>query len=210
MYREERTGLWCRENTLDEYVIKEQSCYNKMLEHGFGKTVMDIGGNIGAFAFHALEYGAEKVVSFEPEPDNIRIFKKQELPNVKLIEKAISSEDGIALLYMNKGKNKGMHSLQDISGRDCIQVKTWSFEKALRKFEPELLKIDIEGAEFGIPLNRIPSFVEGIAIEIHLNHKGNREAAAQLIHDLRKQFPHVLRQPNITDKNWTTLFIGFR
>lgn len=210
MYKEARTGLWCREDTMDEYVVKEQHCYDRLLDFAKGKVVMDIGGNIGAFAYHAIERGAESIIAFEPDPDNIAVFEKQKLTRVKLIKGAIAKHKGTAKLYLNAGKNKGMHSLQAINGREYIEVKTYPFKQAIKKFEPDLIKVDIEGGEFDLDFSEIPEFVQGIAIEIHLNHKGNREMAPDLIKILKKQFPNVLKNPSITEKNWTTLFIGTR
>lgn len=210
MYREPTTGLWCREDTLDEYVIKEQHCYDPLLQFVKGNVVMDIGANIGAFAHKALEAGAAYVICFEPDPDNIDMFNRQNLDNVKLIKGAISQEKGTAKLYVNSGKNKGMHSLQPVNGRETVDVKTYPFMKAIERYAPDFLKVDIEGGEFEFDMSHIPEGVKGIAIEIHLNHKGNRELAVDLIKQLKKQFPNVLKDPNITEKNWTTLFIGTR
>lgn len=210
MYKEPTTGLWCREDTLDEYVIKEQHCYDPLLQFVKGNVVMDIGANIGAFAHKALEAGAAYVICFEPDPDNIDVFNRQNLDNVKLIKGAISQEKGTAKLYVNSGKNKGMHSLQPVNGRETVDVKTYSFMKAIERYAPDFLKVDIEGGEFEFDMSHIPEGVKGIAIEIHLNHKRNRELAIDLIKQLKKQFPNVLKKPNITEKNWTTLFIGTR
>lgn len=210
MYREPTTGLWCREDTLDEYIIKEQHCYDPLLQFVKGNVVMDIGANIGAFAYKALEAGAAYVISFEPDPDNINMFNMQGLDNVKLIKGAISQERGTAKLYVNSGKNKGMHSLQPVNGRKTVDVKTYSFMKAIERYAPDFLKVDIEGGEFEFDMSHIPEGVKGIAIEIHLNHKGNRELAVDLIKQLKRQFPNILKDPNITEKNWTTLFIGTR
>ena len=210
MYKEPKTGLWCREDTLDEYVVKEQRCYDLLLDFAKGKVVMDIGGNIGAFAYSAIKHGAKSVISFELDPDNITVFTKQNLDQVKLIKGAIASHNGTATLYLNKGKNKGMHSLQAIGGRETIQVKAYPFKKALTKYSPDLIKIDIEGGEFDLDFKNMPEFIQGIAIEIHLNHGNNREMAPALIKTLRQQFPSVLKTPRITEKNWTTYFIGMR
>lgn len=210
MYKEPTTGLWCREDTLDEYVIKEQRCYDSLLQFAKGNVIMDIGANIGAFAHRALKAGASYVVCFEPDPDNIEVFNRQKLGNVKLVKGAIAQEKGTAKLYLNGGKNKGMHTLQPINGREVVEVKTYPFMGAIERYSPDFIKIDIEGGEFEFDLSHIPEGVKGIAIEIHLNHKGNRELAVDLIRQLKKQFPNVLKDPNITEKNWTTLFIGTR
>lgn len=209
LYREKNTRLLCREGTLDEYVVKEQSSYRSLFDLCKGKTVLDIGGNIGAFAYEALKAGAERVVSFEPDPDNASLYRKQGLGST-LVQEAISMKSGTAKLFVNSGKNKGMHSLQEIQGREFIIVRTYPLYKAIKKYSPQVLKIDIEGGEYSLNLDHIPESVEAIAIEIHLNHADNRERGKALIQSLRRQFPKVLKEPNITDKNWTTLFIGVR
>lgn len=209
LYRESNTGLWCRENTLDEYVIKEQSSYKELLNIVGNRTVMDIGANIGAFAYSALQHGCKKVISIEPDPDNIKMYKKQHLDSI-LIEGAASDKNGYAKLYINSHKNKGLHSLQPVNGRESVKVKTYSFIDLLEKYRPSILKIDIEGGEYGLPLDNIPSFVKAIAIEIHLQYGNNRDMAVPLIKSLKEQFPRVLHDTHITEKNWTTLFIGRR
>lgn len=209
MYRESKTGLWCREGTLDEYVVKEQSSYKSFFSLMEGKTVVDIGSNIGAFAYFSKQNGAKEVICFEPDPENISMWKKQEL-NAKLIKRAVSNKSGVAKFYVNNGKNKGMHSLQPIQGRTEIAVKTVDFCEVLERYTPDLLKIDIEGGEYNLDLDSIPEFVYGIVIEIHLNHKNNRELGRILIDKLERQFPNVLHKPSITEKNWATLFIGTR
>lgn len=211
MYKEKTTGLWCRPDTLDEYVIKEQRTYNPLLELCKGKSVMDIGANIGAFTFQALAHGATRVVSFEPDKDNIGVFQKQGFDNrVKLVKRAVSDSTGTALFYVNSGKNKGTHSLQEIQRRESYEVKTVSFRDALDRCSPQILKIDIEGGEYDLNFKDLPLAIEAIAIELHLLHGDNRKMAPRLIKVLRKQFPEVLKDPVLTAKNWTTLFIGRR
>lgn len=209
LYREAHTGLWCRRDTLDEYVVKEQSSYKQLFNLIHNKTVLDIGANIGAFAYNAIESGAKKVISFEPDPDNVRVYKKQGLSSI-LIEKAVSNRNGTSRLYINSHKNKGLHSLQPINGRASIPIELISFADILEEYKPSIIKIDIEGGEYDLDLYDIPSFVKAIAIEIHLSHGDNRQQAIPLIKALKEQFPIILHDTHITDKNWTTLFIGRR
>lgn len=209
LYKDKKTGLWCRPDTLDEYVIREQSSYRALFELCRNKTVLDIGGNIGAFAYFALENGASEVFSFEPDPQNATIYRKQHLKST-LFQEAISSKTGTSKLFLNSGKNKGLHSLQKIQGREFIPVMTRSFKQVLKTYSPEVIKIDIEGGEYNLNLEELPSYVESIAIELHLTHGNNREQAVSLIKSLKSQFPNILKAPSVTDKNWTTLFIGTR
>lgn len=45
--------------------------------------ILDIGGNIGAFAYACIQRGAGKVISFEPDPDNYCLFRKQLKAEIK-------------------------------------------------------------------------------------------------------------------------------
>ena len=112
-----------------------------------GDVVVDVGGNIGAFAIRALKEGAKQVISFEPEPDNIRLFKMncaQELfdGRVNLVERAVWSTDNEAVLMETA---QGASAVQD-SG--TTWVTTISFDTLLRSFRHiDFLKMDIEGGE---------------------------------------------------------------
>jgi FkbM family methyltransferase len=209
MQKDKRTGLYYRKDTLDLYVIREQTQYTKLFELCKNKRVLDIGANIGAFAYNAVEYGASKVYSFEPEPENLELFIAQGIQNTKLYKRAITDRGGTAKFYINTKKNKGLHSLEEKKGRECIVVHTVSLEKVLDKLKnPEVIKIDIEGGEYKLNYDLLLR-AKVIAIEIHLQGKDNRQKGRKLLSFLRKNFTE-LSNSNITDKNWTTVFIGRR
>jgi FkbM family methyltransferase len=203
---DDKTGLNYREGTLDLFVIREQSTYKKLMKYVKGKRVLDIGGNIGAFAYTALENGAVKVDSFEPDASNIKMYKKQGLDST-LYEYAVTDRDGKAKFYLNSGKNKGMHTLRETRGREFVEVKTISFEKVLKKCKPQVLKIDIEGGEYGLDFDLIPDTVKVIAVEIHLTSVDQRREGKKLLKYLKERYEE-LTDSKITEKNWTTLFIG--
>lgn len=189
-------------------MIREQTSYNKLLDYVEGETVLDIGGNIGAFAYFAKERGAKKVVSFEPEPSNIKMYESQNLDTI-LVKAAVAENDGVANFYVNNEKNKGLHSLRKTRGRDCIEVKTVSFEKVLKKVNPTALKIDIEGGEYYIDFSLIPKTVKRIAVELHLTTKEQRDSGRKLLKFLKSNFDE-LSNAKVGEKNWTITFIGVR
>ena len=153
MYKEiEKNGLkfLTREGTLDSYVVSEVWAYNKHLEIKKGDTILDAGGNIGAFAVMAASKGA-KVLSFEPDPENYSILKKNvELNNlthlVTVKNAALTPVKGKLNLYINGKKNKGSHSLTKRRGREFIEVDCVSWDSIGCSFNKA--KIDIEGAEY--------------------------------------------------------------
>lgn len=133
-----------------------------------GDLVMDIGANIGYFTLIMAKGIKEngKVFSFEPEPKNFELLKKNveinNYSNVILEKKAIGNKTGIAKLYLADRKNNifhsGMHRIfrsdlvSQISNPVSINIiklddylQDLKFIKKIR-----LIKIDVEGAEFDV------------------------------------------------------------
>jgi len=173
--------------------------------------VFDIGGNIGAFAKWASPKCRE-VVSYEPCPDNFEVHKKnvQECSNVVSYNKAIiSTNESRVSFYLNTGKNKGMHSSVKKRGHKEITVDAANFYSELMIHSPNKIKIDIEGGEYDLLLNKdLPPFVDTLAIEFHLNRKEWRQdKAIKLMAQLKQQFKRTIVVPKITEANWATVGI---
>lgn len=175
----EKKGLkfFIRENTLDEYVINE--CFNSYnyLDVKKGDTILDAGGNIGAFAVIMANKGAE-IISYEPEPENIKLFIMNVQANnlqdkIILKNKALTNKNIDKLkLYVNNKKNKGSHTLTQRRGREYIEILTENWNNININFNK--VKIDIEGGEYELIdncLNNIKHIQKGI-IEMHINGFG--------------------------------------
>ena len=107
-----------------------------------GKTVFDIGANVGVFTIFALAMGAAKVIAVEPEPSNFSVLQSNclGLPNVDLVNLAISDGsapflyitlDGIMSKCIKEPTNRqvGVITLADLvaryaDGRDDLFLKT--------------------------------------------------------------------------------------
>jgi FkbM family methyltransferase len=156
--------FYIRPNTTDikviEEVIDRQTYQKKSI--GFevkpGSVWLDLGGNIGTFSIWALSKGAKKVYAYEPETENMKIFKanmelsKVSPGKVNIFNEAVGMNAGTTDLYLCKGDyNKYRHSIIPIRGRTSIKVPIISIETVLAKFpEIDSIKIDIEGAEIEI------------------------------------------------------------
>jgi len=159
-----------RENTMDKFIVSEMSRYGDY-EHIWnickGLTILDIGGNIGAFAYTAFEYGAKEVISYEPDIDNFNLLVK----NSKgiCVNKAITEHGGKVKFYINPGVNKGTHSTIPLNkdGVKEVIVESDALVDVLHKYRPDILKIDIEGGEYSLSstLANLPDFIKHIAIE---------------------------------------------
>lgn len=133
--------------------------------------VYDIGGNIGYYA-RAFASVARHVYSFEPNPDNYRLLKKNidDVNNVTTFPCAVGHEFGvckISLFDLEQENNYGgMVVGHDFNGVDAMLVPIDSMSLP----PPDLIKIDVEGAEWPVLLgaqNTIRQHTPAIIYEAH-------------------------------------------
>jgi FkbM family methyltransferase len=116
-----------------------------------GQTVFDIGANVGFYTLLAshLVGPSGRVVSFEPLPRNLgylhRHLAANRIQNVTVFEGAVSNYTGTA--HFDAGVVPEMAHLATSGG---IEVKVFKLDDLLAAGlvpGPDLLKIDVEGAE---------------------------------------------------------------
>lgn len=205
-------GVYVREGTYDSYVVNEiERCYGQLDVRD--KVVFDIGANIGAFTVWALDHGASYVHAFEPLPTNYNMLltNTHKRERVETYEFAVARDTGrIDLFYVENGKNPGNTSQHVQRGRQCISVLSVGFQNMLDVHRPEVLKIDVEGAEYDwLYGDKLPDYVKQVAVELHLTKKEWRESDA---HALNVSFDkwECLRQPKLDGGNWQTMGVWRR
>jgi FkbM family methyltransferase len=115
-------------------------------------VLYDIGACVGLVTVHAARKGI-CTVAFEPDPSyrlrlekNLRLNK---LNDVKILEWAVSDRQGEATLFTD-GVEGLSPSLVEIGKRGSVKIRTDTIDNALERGDirvPDVLKIDIEGAE---------------------------------------------------------------
>jgi FkbM family methyltransferase len=132
-----------------------------------GDSVVEVGGHIGylTMLFAQIVGRTGRVVVFEPGQNNLPYLRVNvhNLPGVEIVEQAVSDEDGVAAFFEEQltGQNNSLlgnyerfaqnrklaFSNEGYQQREVRTVRLDSFlqQRALR---PDLVKIDIEGAEF--------------------------------------------------------------
>lgn len=201
-------GIQCRNGTYDSYIVKEIQRSYGMLDVK-DKVVFDIGANIGAFTVWASKHGAKLTCAFEPEQYNfemlmlniLKLEENQSLYNVALT----TGDDKDAELWLApSGKNPGNSSLTSRRGRSPITVKTMNFYNVLEEYKPEVIKMDVEGAEFDLLEYGLPDYVKQIAMEIHLNDRDLFDAAPSLLAQFKDW--KCIKEPVLdNDRLWQTL-----
>ena len=122
-----------------------------------GDIVVDVGAHIGLFTIAALEQGAARVFSFEPIQKNVETLRTNVAPygdRCVIVASALvgSADETTALMRLSgfSGAHQLMTAIAPTQRRDgkTIRVDVKTFRDELRAIAPQVVKIDVEGAEY--------------------------------------------------------------
>lgn len=143
------------------------------------KVCLDLGTNIGAFTKIALDHGAHRVYGVECDLRNYQIAAINFSSSIraKIIHAAVSGSDQDTL-QIYKSNAKSNHSSTSIIKRrgtftEYDEVKNYHISHLLDEIKPDIIKIDIEGAEYDIIETVMLYKPKVLFIELH----GNDEKA---------------------------------
>lgn len=155
-----RSRIWLRQPT-DAIVL-----YEVFVEEAYREpwndpsVVFDLGANIGLTSLYYYLRGARSIYAFEPDPAAYRQAKANLPADVVIVPAAITGQDGPVSFRM--AKETYASSLGGADAQSCITVEGLKLETAMSRVgvgEIDLLKVDIEGAEWDVlrdaPLDRI-------------------------------------------------------
>lgn len=141
-------GYW-----LGTYEQRKRKAMEGLLKAG--QIFFDIGANVGYFSLLAAKLTAPNgfVVAFEPLPRNTRFLRQHIELNaleqrIILYEAAVSDHDGKA--FFDFGKSSAMGH---IASQGQMEVQLLSLDRLVKIGElpmPDVIKIDVEGAEFEV------------------------------------------------------------
>ena len=138
------------------------------------KVCLDLGANVGGFTKIAMDAGASKVIAVECDPRNYNMmadaFENSE--NVELIHGAVSAseEDTIKIYKNNSQKNHCSTSIikkKNNQFKEYSEVQNIRFNDLVEKYSPDIIKIDIEGAEYQIIEDVLAYYPDVLFIELH-------------------------------------------
>ncbi len=140
----------------------------------FKGLVVDAGANSGIFSIICALF-AEKVIALEPYPENyLRLqsnIQKNLVKNILPLKKALWYKNEKLKIF--KGSHSGGHSIYSASNK-FVSASATTLHELVRTFgKIDLLKIDIEGAEFTVFENmdsEVLSHIDSIVGEVHLEY----------------------------------------
>ena len=127
-----------------------------------GQVAIDVGANIGyAAGLMAVRVGVRgEVLAFEPHPEvfeslvenSTRARHSPGVGEIQLFKMAVGAAVGVARLCEGEGfgSNHGVARLTEISNVDAIDVEVTTLDAILGEGRADLVKIDVEGAEFSV------------------------------------------------------------
>jgi len=159
-----------------------------------------------------LRHNFRQVYAVEPVPANIRRLKRglsiRFVRNVRVVPVALSDKNGKATFYVNSDSRTMIDNLsassllEKFEFRSCdhapdrsyagspISVETMTFDSLLSEHKADLVKVDVEGAEFlvleGIRESLASQRVSNILVELH-----DRDRKEELETTLKSNFDHV-------------------
>jgi len=190
--------------------VYEKSVRN-ILKSIHGDCFYDVGANVGFYSL-LLRRNFRQVYAVEPVPANVNRLKHRLsirfVRNVRVVPVALSDKNGKATFYVNSDSRTMINNLsasslfEKFEFRSCdhapdrtyagspITVETMTFDSLLSEPTADLVKIDVEGAEFlvleGMRESLASRRVNNILVELHdRGRKGELEAI------LNSNFGHI-------------------
>jgi len=113
----------------------------------------DIGCNVGYYSLLALKLGCE-VYSFDPDPNNISVLKKNIRINgftkIKTFQFGLGESNTVKTFYRANIANNGISGFNKINSTAELQSKIFTLDHLVYKenlAKPTIIKIDTEGWE---------------------------------------------------------------
>ncbi|HWA25865.1 MAG TPA: FkbM family methyltransferase [Lacunisphaera sp.] len=148
-------------------------------------TIIDCGANVGmALLYFKARYPASRVICFEPNPASCELIewhiRENRLQNVTLNRVACGAAAGEASFFVNAKDSIVSSFYRERANADVeIKVPVVRLSESI-KGPVDLLKIDVEGAEWDIIQDLIASgkmpLIKSMIIEYHHQIKGQRSA----------------------------------
>lgn len=142
-------------------------------------SLLDLGANIGLTSvWFALTYPEITIDAYEPNPELFPLLKKNlsSFPKVRVFEEAITGTEGH--VSFNKSKYSLESSIFEARDSESVSVTATTLDQAIKRIggSVDLLKIDIEGAEFdAFTTSTLLPQVRAITGEAHTEQSGHTE-----------------------------------
>jgi FkbM family methyltransferase len=164
----------------------------KELSRVRGDLFVDVGANVGTYSVR-LSSHFRRVYAFEPNPNVLPVLRKRiedkSKRNITIFPMALSDSNGQSEFFLdahegftgsadtlmpvfkyNPGQGIGIGPAHTYIGKQSVMVPTATYDSKIRE-TADLVKIDVEGAEFNVLEGAREAFEQGrirrIMVELH-------------------------------------------
>jgi len=170
----------------EKFVISQVKNEYKEIKFLKDDVVIDMGANIGAFSFNADKI-VKQIIAVEPNIIAFKLLNMNLNGNSIKYNKAIVQQNGPSTIDLYYTNNTVITRNSKLRHSNKTTIKTISIDK-LMAYNPTILKIDIEGAEYEWIQDIIfPKSVKQIAVELHSTRKYMYEKRDEAIKNILSQ-----------------------
>lgn len=186
--------------------------------------IVDIGANEGAFSGAVLAVSPHaEIIATEPAPiPRARMQKRLgELPNVKILDVAVSATSGTATFHLTAhDHNSSLHSprsemqaVVDVGWEPAgeIEVPIITLDELVGDRTVDVLKIDVQGSEMDVLQGGDSTLARARSVLLEMNFISQYEGDATFntLHSemVRRGFALVNVSPTLTTSDGTAIFI---
>jgi FkbM family methyltransferase len=167
-------------DTPPSWVYKEiflSNCYAPWHDEDM-RTIVDLGANVGlASLYFASRFPSARIISVEANPAAVACLRKTlaGFSNIEVLPVAVSAEAGYVKLWIDACSSSRLNSSitgRDMGGREDKFRSVLVESRTLDSIIParvDLLKVDIEGAEYEVLASPCvcPEHIRAIVVEVH-------------------------------------------
>ncbi|MGH7474752.1 MAG: FkbM family methyltransferase [Longimicrobiales bacterium] len=141
---------------LGTYERAQTEAFERLVEHG--QVVFDLGAHVGYYSILAARRVGPTgtVIAFEPDPRNVRSLRRHARLNraqrLRIVEAAVGDHEGPAGFAAGTGTGTGhvVGAVGSNGSTRAVQLTTIDHHVARAGLVPDLIKIDVEGAEAAV------------------------------------------------------------
>ena len=159
------------------------------------KVIVDVGANIGLFSrlMRVINTDA-KIIAIEPEDNNYNLLEKNALENLYVCDKhALWNTNSSLEVVPSVSGEWGFTVRESYNKKDAKGI---TIEELLKKYDVnyiDILKIDIEGAEFEVFDNSSDSWIDKVGILIIEMHDRKKKGCTKRVINKMKKHNFVYK-----------------
>ncbi len=176
------------------------------------RTVVDCGANVGAFTLWAAQKAECRVLAVEPNPRTFAILQRNVASlagRVSVLNAAVAGSRGVRTLYDMSETSATSFFASSTAAVGTFEVTAVTMKDVLAHFSSvpiDLLKVDVEGAEYEVCRSCQSSDLERVRVALVECHQLGSAEMSSIAGKLAAAGMHVASE----FRNGTELLLGWR